>query len=358
MTDRDSLELLARLSLAAGPPGGEEPVRSVVRETLGGVGSLSHDRLGSLLCTLRGSADRPRIVLDSHLDEVGFMVQSVTEEGTLGLVPLGSWWGHVLLGQRVDVLCEAGAVPGVIGSKPPHFLSPEERERVIKPEALFVDVGASNRAEAEATGVRVGDLVVPHAEFVELAVPGIVSGKALDNRVGVALMCQTLVALAAREHPNTLIGVGAVQEELGARGAGTAAELARPDVALVLECTPADDLPGARVRQAALGRGPQIRFFDPTALSNRRLVRFVESVAREIDVPVQLAVRTSGGTDAQALHRFREGVPTVVVGVPARYIHSHVALLRMDDYRAAARLVIEVVLRLDAERVADFTRFE
>ena len=358
MDDRSSLELLERLSLAAGPPGGEDPVRAVVREALGGAASLTHDRLGSLLCTVRGSADRPRIVLDSHLDEVGFMVQSIGEEGALGLVPLGSWWGHVLLGQRVDVLGESGPVPGVIGSKPPHFLSAEERERVIKPEALFVDLGASTRAEAEATGVRVGDLIVPHAEFVELAVPGIVSGKALDNRAGVALMCETLLALARREHPNTVIGVGAVQEELGARGAGTAAELARPDVALVLECAPADDLPGSRARQAALGRGPQVRFFDPTALSNRRLVRFVESVARETGVALQLAVRTSGGTDAQALQRFREGVPTAVIAVPARYIHSHVALLRLDDYRAASRLVLEVVLRLDAERVADLTRFE
>jgi len=358
MVEQDSLALLERLCLAAGPPGGEQAVRSVVRDALRGVGSLSYDRLGSLICSLPGSAARPRVVLDSHLDEVGFMVQSVSEDGTLRLVPLGGWWGHVLLGQRVDVMAESARVAGVIGSKPPHFLDPDERERVIKPDAMFIDIGASDRAGALATGVRVGDLVVPHAEFMRLAVPGVVSGKALDNRAGVALMCEALVALAGREHPNTVVGVGAVQEELGGRGAGTAAEIARPDVALVLECTPADDVPAGRVRQAALGGGPQIRHFDPTAVSNRRLVRFVESVAAELGIAVQMAVRASGGTDAQTIHRFREGVPTVVIGVPARYIHSHVALLQMEDYRAAARLVVELVVRMHAERVASFTRYE
>jgi len=358
MTDRDSLALLSRLSLAPGPPGGEDSVRSVVRGELGGLGDLTYDRLGSLICTVRGSSDRPRVVLDSHLDEVGFMVQSIGDEGTLGVVPLGSWWGHVLLGQRVEVLTDGGRIPGVIGSKPPHFLSADERERVIKPEAMFIDVGASDRAGAEATGARVGDLVVPYAQFLSLAVAGVVSGKALDNRAGVALMCEALRAVADRDHPNTVVGVGAVQEELGARGAGTASEISRPDVAIVLECTPADDLPGARVRQAALGAGPQVRHFDPTAVANRRLVRFVEAVARELTLPLQLAVRTSGGTDALAIHRFREGVPTVVVGVPARYIHSHVALLQMADYRAAANLVVELVVRLDADRVATFTQFD
>ena len=358
MDERDSLALLERLSLAAGAPGGEDAVRAVVREALAGVGSVAYDRLGSLICSVRGSAERPRVVLDSHLDEVAFMVQSVSEDGALRIVPLGSFWGHVLLGQRIDVLTERRRVPGVIGSTPPHFLDPAERERVIKPEAMFIDVGASDRAGALATGVRVGDLAVPHAEFAPLAVPGVVSGKALDNRVGVALMCEALTALARREHPNTVVGVGAVQEELGARGAGTASAIAEPDVALVLECTPADDMPARGARQAALGGGPQIRWLDPTAVSNRRLVRFVESVAADLAIPIQMAVRSSGGTDAQTIHRFREGVPTVVIGVPARYIHSHVALIQIDDYRAASRLVIELVAHMHAERVASFTRFD
>ncbi|HXV77066.1 MAG TPA: peptidase M28, partial [Candidatus Polarisedimenticolaceae bacterium] len=125
MTDRQADRLLERLSTAAGPPGAEDEVRAIVRRALASVGRLSHDRLGSVLCERRGTADTPRIVLDSHLDEVGFMVQSVRPDGGLAFVPLGGWWGHVLLGQRVEILTADGRVPGVIGSKPPHFLSPD-----------------------------------------------------------------------------------------------------------------------------------------------------------------------------------------------------------------------------------------
>lgn len=357
MSERDSRTLLESFSRAAGPPGAEDEIRAAVREALDGIGTIGYDRLGSILCTRRGTADAPRVVLDSHLDEVAFMVQSVASDGTVAFVPLGGWWGHVLLGQRVEILAEGARIPGVIGSKPPHFLAPAEREKVLKPEHMYVDVGASDREQTTALGIRVGDAIVPEADFRDMAVEGVVSGKAFDNRSGVALMCEAMATLAERQHPNTLIGVGAVQEELGGRGAGTAAELARPDVALVLECSPADDLPGQKDRQAALGHGPQIRHFDPTAVSNRRLVRFVEQVADEIGVEVQMAVRRTGGTDAGQIHRVHDGVPTVVIAVPARYIHSHVSLLQLADYRAALELVVELVTRLDAERVQEFTDF-
>ena len=199
---------------------------------------------------------------------------------------------------------------------------------------------------------------MPCAEFREMAVPDVLSGKALDNRIGVSLMCETLMALADRDHPNTVIGVGAVQEEIGMRGAGTASEIAGPDVGLVLECSPADDLPGESERQGSLGSGPQLRLFDPTAVPNRRLVRFVESVANDCGIEIQLAVRRTGGTDAGAIHRSRHGVPTVVVAVPARYIHSHVSLMNWQDYLAARKLVLEVIMRLDAARAEEFTRFD
>jgi len=353
-----SIERLRRLCLAAGPPGSEDEVRALVRDDLAGVGTLDHDRLGSLLCEKAGSAAAPRVVLDCHLDEVAFLVQSITGDGRLALLPLGNWWGHVVLAQRVDVLTAAGRIPGVIASTPPHLLGAEQRREVVPPEAALADVGVSSRAAAEALGVRAGDPVVPHAEFLPLAPEGIFSAKALDNRLGVALMCETLLALEQTEHPNTVIGVAAVQEEVGLRGAATASALSRPDVALVLECTPADDLPGQSERQGALGAGPQIRWIDPTAASNRRLVRFVEAVAAECGIPIQLAVRRTGGTDAGAIQRTGAGVPTVVLGIPARYIHSHVSVFDARDYMAGRRLLLELVRRLDAARVAEFTCFD
>jgi len=354
----DSKQLVRRLSLAAGAPGAEDEVRCIVRETLDGIGEIRYDRLGSILCEKPGKSESQRVVLDSHLDEVAFMVQSISSEGRLAFVPLGGWWGHVLLGQRVDVVTERGKLPGVIGSTPPHHLSPEQRKQVLDLESMYVDVGASDAEQVKVLGIRLGDPVVPASEFREMAAEHVQSGKALDNRLGVALMCETLRALCDREHAGTVIGVGAVQEEVGLRGAFTSSEVARPDVAIVLECTPADDLPGRSDRQAVLGKGPQIRLFDPTAISNRRLVRFVESVAAECKIDVQLAVRRTGGTNAGAISRCRAGVPTVVIGVPARYIHSHVSLFDWRDYLAARSLVLETVVRMDADCVAGFTRFE
>ena len=357
MAEPVSKDLLRRLTLAPGAPGAEGAVRDIVRETLDQVSSISYDRLGSILCERAGKVENPRVVLDAHLDEVGFMVQSISSEGRVSIVPLGGWWGHVLLGQRVDIILDDAIVPGVIGCKPPHFLTASERDKVLQIDKMYVDVGASSRDEVVELGVRVGDPIVPHTEFIEMAVDGVLSSKAFDNRCGVGLLCETLLALGD-DHPNTVIGVGAVQEEVGCRGAETASALSNPDVAIVLEGTPADDLPGVHQRQGALGLGPQIRFFDPTAISNRRLVQLVESVAIEKEIPVQLAVRRSGGTDARSIHRYGRGVPTVVIGVPARYIHTHASIIQWQDYVLARDLLVEVVKRLDAPTVEGLTHFQ
>ena len=351
---RDRLEALSR---AAGAPGAEDEVRACMVESLQGCGQLEYDRLGSVLCERAGAAEAPRVVLDSHLDEVGFMVQSITAHGLLRFLPLGGWWGHVLLAQRVDVVTESGKVSGVITSTPPHFLSADQRRSVLSLEQMYIDIGASSAAEVEAFGVRLGDPVVPHAEFAPLANPEFLSGKAFDNRVGVGIVCEVMRALDGVEHPNTVIGVGAVQEEVGCRGAQTSSAMSRPDVAIVLEGTPADDGPGFTEPQAVLGGGPQIRLYDPTAISNRRLVRFVEKVAAETGHPCQLAVRRSGGTDASSIQRSHAGVPTVVIGVPARYIHTHVSVIHWQDYVNSVRLTLEVVRRLDATTVASLVDF-
>lgn len=353
----ESLRLLERLCLAAAPPGAEDEARAIVHEQLDGIGAISHDSLGSVICEKRGADGRPRIVLDSHLDEVGFMIQSIDDEGRLALVALGGWWGHVLLGQPVEILGERGKLRGIIGSTPPHFLPEDQRDRVLSIERMYVDVGARSREEVERLGLRVGDPVVPAAEFRRMPAENVICGKALDNRIGVALMCKTLRSLSEGSHPNTVVGVGAVQEEVGLRGAKTATAVARPDLALVLECTPADDLPGQRARQASLGAGPQLRVFDPTAIPNRRLVRWIEQLATEMKLPLQRAVRRTGGTDAGSIQRAGRGVPTVVIGVPARYIHTHAALMHLDDFEMAGRLVLEATRRLDRPTVESFTDF-
>src|SRR5262245_7713444 len=266
-----SIALLETLTQADAVPGHEEEVLALLRERWAGLGTLGADRLGSLFCTRRGASDEPRILIDSHVDEVGFIVQRITPAGHIKFLPLGSWWPHALLAQRVRILTAKGKVPGVIGSRPPHVLKPAERERVLDFGEMYVDVGAESLEEAGAFGVQPGCPIVPDGPFRTLANRRLVSAKAFDNRVGVALVTEVLERLS--DHPNTVIGSGSVQEEVGLRGARSVAEIVRPDLALVLEGPYADDAPPAEraAMQCRLGGGVHVRLYDPTRSEARRV---------------------------------------------------------------------------------------
>lgn len=347
-----SLALLRALTELDAVPGHEREMCDFLRRRWSSYGELGGDRLGSVSCIRRGDADEPRILIDSHVDEVGFVVQRVTPAGHLKFLPLGSWWPHTLLAQRVRILTAKGKVPGVIGARPPHLLKPAERERVLDFGELFVDVGAQDFEEAvNVFGVRPGCPIVPDASFQTLANPRLLSAKAFDNRVGVALVTETLERLG--DHPNTVIGSGTVQEEIGLRGARAVAEIVRPDVALILEGPYADDTPPAErsAMQNRLGGGVHVRLYDPTMVTNPRLAEFVLEIARDRQIPHQVAVWAAGGTDAGAIHQVGPGVPSIVLGVPVRYIHSHVSLMHLDDYQAALDLVLHLVGALDRNAV-------
>lgn len=300
-------------------------------------------------------------MLTAHFDEVAFAVQSITKRGYLKMVPLGGWWTHNLLAQRVTVQTRSGrSILGVIASTPPHFLAESQREKVLPIDQLFVDVGARDQAEAIGDfGIALGDPMVPVSEFTPLANPDLVLCKAFDNRAGCGVMIESMQRLKNQSLPCAVTAVGTVQEEIGCRGATTAVAQVNPDVALILEGTPADDTPGMDLSEAqgALGLGPQLRLMDPTAMMNRPLVDFVQRTAHAVGIPCQLAVRRTGGTDARSIHLHGTGVPSIVIGVPARYIHSHNSLLHLGDYEHTIQLVVEVLKRLDAATVAEFTTF-
>ena len=347
-----SVELLHRLTQLDAVPGHETEVTDFLRDRWAGLGELGGDRLGSLFCVKRGSADAPRVLLDSHVDEVGFVVHRVTPAGHVRFLPLGSWWPHALLAQRVRILTARGKIPGVIGARPPHLLKPAERERVLDFGDLYVDVGAESAEEAvESYGVRPGCPIVPEATFGTLANPRLLTAKAFDNRVGVALVTEVLERIG--DHPNTVIGAGCVQEEVGMRGARAVADIVQPDVALVLEGPYADDAPPAErsAMQCRLGGGVHVRLYDTTMITNPRLAEFVLETAQALGIPHQVAVWAAGGTNAGAIHQVGRGVPSIVLGVPVRYIHSHVSVMHLDDYEAARDLVLALVARLDREAV-------
>jgi endoglucanase len=354
---KEAVRLLKGLTEAQSVPGHEEEVRAVFLRELDGCGEISGDRTGSVLCEM-GEREGPRVLVAGHMDEVGFLVQSLTMDGFLKFVPVGGWWPHTLLAQRVTVRTAEGCrVPGVIGSTPPHFLPEGQRKQLMSIEQMFIDVGAGSRDEVEALGIGIGDPVAPWVSFEPLACEGRFMAKAFDNRVGMAGAIQTGRRLSGKAHPNRLIVAGSVQEEMGLRGARTLARVARPDVAIVLEGPPADDTPGfpPAERQGRLGGGVQIRAFDPSAIMNPRLVRFVEETACAEGIAHQITVRRSGGTDAGAFHLSGEGVPSVVLGVPARYIHSHNAIIDIDDYLGMLALVEALVARLDDDAVKELT---
>lgn len=354
-----AIELLRQLTQAHAVPAHEEEVRDLFLEQLSGLGEFSTDRLGSVFC--EGSGEGPRVLVAGHMDEIGFLVQHITAEGFLQLVPVGGWWAHTLLSQRLVVKTAAGRkILGVVASQPPHQLPESQRGRVMEIEQLFVDVGASSRDEIVGElGIRVGDPVAPVAEFTALEHPGRYLAKAFDNRVGMAAAIQAGKFLLAESLPNRLIVGGTTQEEVGLRGAKTAAAHVRPEVAIVLEGPPADDAPGMRrsAAQGRLGGGVQIRLFDPTAIANPRLGNFAIEVACEEGIDHQVTVRRNGGTDAGSFHLAGEGIPTVVLGVPARYIHSHNSIMDLRDQLSAVKLVAAMVRRLDARTVEEFTKY-
>ncbi len=354
-----AVELLKELTEAHSVPGHEDEVREIFARELGGVGELSTDGNGSVICDAGGEG--PRVMVAGHMDEVGFMVQSITPSGFLQFVTLGGWWSHSLLSQRIEVKTRRGTkIPGVISSVPPHFLSDSQRNQVLGVEQMFIDVGAESRDQAvREFGISLGDPVAPVSAFSRMAREDWFMAKAFDNRVGMAgaIQCGQVTAKGVRE--NRLLLAGTVQEEMGLRGAKSVAVKAKPDVVIVLEGPPADDTPGFPPAdcQGRLGGGVQIRFFDSSAIGNPRFARFAEQVARDEGIPYQVTVRRKGGTDAGSFHLANEGIPCVVLGVPARYIHSHNSIIDVNDHLHMVALAAALVRRLDGGVVESLTSY-
>jgi len=343
------VKLLESYSNASGVAAHESEIAALFESSLPQGYELRRDGLGGV-AALRGS-EGPRVLVGAHMDEIGFMVQNISADGFLSFVALGGWWMHTLPSQRVQVLTADGAkITGVIGTKPPHFLSDAQRNSLLPIESMFVDVGASSREEVHAMGIQLGDAICPLSEFTPLANQRYM-GKAFDNRVGMSVLSALAQELADWPAHNQLQLAATTQEELGLRGAKTMSSLLAPDLAIILEGPPADDTPGFNPAesQGKLGGGVQIRLYDPTAVMHKKLARFAATLAASHNIPYQLTVRRSGGTDAGAMHLAGAGVACVVLGTPARYIHSHNAIIQHGDLQAMLDLSRVLVQALDAQ---------
>jgi putative aminopeptidase FrvX len=343
--------VLRDLLTAAGPPGHEAAPARVWREAAEAFrAEVTADAMGSSVARVAGRADHPLLAVIGHVDEIALLVSHVSDKGFLHVVRSGGWDPQVLVGQRVEVLTRDGAIPGVVGRKPIHLLEGDERKKAMELKQLHVDIGAHDGDDARER-VREGDQVVIAADPVELPNDRLAS-RALDNRLGIYVALE--VARRVSEQgggAGPVAGVAAVQEEIGALGAHAMAYGLRPDLAVVVDVTHATDAPGVEpgeLGKHGLGDGPVIT---RGAIVSRAVNDLLDAAAEAEGI--ECSTEVAGGathTDADAVHLSRTGIPTAVVSIPLRYMHSPVELVELADVENAIRLIAAMALRLEEDQ--------
>jgi putative aminopeptidase FrvX len=343
----ETLQLFKTLTELPGAPGNEHAMRKFMRSELEKYSDeIVQDHLGGIFGLKKGDEQGPRIMVAGHMDEVGFMVTQITENGMIRFQPLGGWWSQVLLAQRVEIITNNGPVIGVIGSIPPHLLSDEVRNKPMDIKNMLIDIGADDLEDALKIGIQPGQQIVPICPFTPMANNKKILAKAWDNRYGCGLAIELLKELKDEKLPNTLYSGANVMEEVGLRGAQTAATLIKPDLFFALDASPANDMSGSKTEFGQLGKGTLLRIFDRSMITHRGMREFVLDTAETHNIPYQYFI-SQGGTDAGRVHMSNEGVPSAVVGICSRYIHTAGSIIHTDDYAAAKELIIKLVRSAD-----------
>jgi putative aminopeptidase FrvX len=355
--------LFEELTNAHGVPGFEGPVREIVRrEWRDTVTDLHADGIGNLIGTLPGPAGSPRVLVMAHMDEVGFLVRYIDENGFVYINNVGGYFDQSVLTQRMSILTARGEVLGYTGMKSGHILRPDERTRMIPLADMFIDVGAKTRAEVEAMGVRPGLPVTYATRFEKLGTTGRYLAKAWDDRIGLAVITQALARLRAGPggHPNTLLVAATVQEEIGLRGASVVAASTKPDIVINLEIGIASDFPlltSKTLSQEELGKGPGVFIFDGSMIPNNKYVDWIIDLAKKNGIPMQFESVSGYGEDGAMLQKSLEGIPAVNIGVPTRYGHSQSGVIDRADYDHTLELVVKMIESLSAAEVARIREF-
>jgi endoglucanase len=344
-----AIKRLERISNVFGVSGDESEVVKVLLEYVEPLAdSIDNHPIGNLVATVNGSKkDAPSLLLVAHMDEIGLMVRYITKGGFLRFLPVGGWDVRILPAQPVIVHSSSGKMlEGVIGSKPPHIQKPDEIKKVMPIEDLFIDIGVSTREEAEDMGVQIGDRIILSQKFSLLGANSrVMRGKALDDRIGCAVLVEVLEQLKERGRPTGSIHAGfSVQEEVGLRGAGPLAYQINPTCSLAIEGTVAAKTAGTKkgMSPTVMGAGPAITIMDSGLLADLRIVRKLEELAKAHEIPYQIKRPVSRGrTDASEVLLTRGGIPSGVLSIPCRYIHSPNQLASIDDFMNEIRLTVE-----------------
>ena len=354
-----TIQILQRIADAPGPSGFEEPIRKVMVEYMKPLSSsLRYDGMGSIIAA-HGSSG-PRVMIDAHMDELGGMIRRVIPNGLLTMQMLGGWLDQALVDQRWVILGSKGAVHAVTGIRDIHVVPAEERTRVFAREQIYLDIGAKNEAEVGAMGISPGDPVVPDSPFTVLNGTDNYVAKAWDDRVGCAVVIAAMRRLQTQPHPNQIFWTITTQEEVGLRGAHTAADVVKPDLAIALEGGITGDVFGGHPEetQVGLGRGPGIFLYDSSALPNRKLVAFTKETASAKGISLQTDLVQGYGDDSAELQKAVGGVPTVNLVVPVRYTHAHNGIVNRRDFDQMVDLLVAMLQKLDAatiEKLRDFS---
>lgn len=347
----ESIQLLKELTAANGIAGREMQVKSIMKHYLSPISdAIVEDNLGGIFGKKTATNGSKSILISGHMDEVGFLVTKIDKDGYLSFNPIGGWWNQVMLSQKMTVTTDDGkALRGIIGSKPPHVLSPEERKKTVDIKNMYIDIGVNSKEEAEQAGVSVGNMVTPYSEFETLANDKYMTAKAFDNRYGCALAIDVLNELKDETIDINLYSGATVQEEVGLRGAKVAAQTIQPDLAIAVDVAVAFDTPGmsGQTIDSYLGGGPVVIMMDASSIAHEGLRQHVKEVAKQHHIDVQWDTTPGGGTDAGSIHVANEGIPTITLGVALRYMHSNVSVIHKDDYDRSVRLVAEIVRSLN-----------
>ena len=353
----ERIELIKKLSNAEGISGFEDNVLEIVKNQVNDIYNVERDSMNNLYINNipKENRKKPLVMLEAHSDEVGFMVQSIEANGLLKFVPIGGWSSQQVQAHKVKVLTSNGKyLKGIISSTPVHFLKGDGKMEL---KDMFVDVGVFSYDEAIEKGIEIGSPIVPDVECEYLEDSKLFLGKSFDDRVGCAIITEVMKDL--KNHMESLnvevAGVLSSQEEVGLRGAIVSSQRVCPDLAIVLEAPPADDtFRNKYTSQGGLRNGVQIRHIDPTMIANPRFVKFIKDTAKKYNIKYQETVRESGGTNAGKIHLENLGIPTVVLGVPTRYAHSHHGFVSLEDYESTLELVKALLKELNEEIIKNF----
>ena len=337
------VDVLEKLSNTCGVAGREEEVRVLMKKLLKPhVDEVKEDKLGNIIGIRKGKKNAPTVMLAAHMDEIGLMVKTITKEGFLKFTKIGGIDDRILIAQKVIVHTSKVPLGGVIGAKPPHILKEEEKKKVMEADNLFIDIGATDEKDAQKMGVCVGDPVSFDIQFTRVGKDAVM-GKAFDDRVGCAILIETLRRL--REVECTVYAVGTIQEEVGLRGATVAAFQLQPDVGMALDVTVAGDTPGVQESEThiKMRKGPAITVTDSGLITHPKVLKWLIDAAEQNKVPYQLETGLGGTTDAARISLSREGVPSGVISIPTRYIHSPASLLSLKDLENTVKLTVAAI---------------